>query len=201
MIYNTQSLKQLYKDYKNINQKISLEAKKGNIIRVKRGLYSDNLHLDAPIISNICYAPSYISFEYALSYYGIIPEYVSTYTAPVFNKKNNKRYLLSDVCFDYKSIPNEVFYEGVTFLQNEDNIRYKIATKEKALCDQLYSMYSVRSIKELKVLLFEDLRIDMNELLKFDFDFILEISKKYHSNTLQMFVKFIVGELLNENFD
>ena len=62
-------------------------------------------------------------------------------------------------------------------------------------------MYSVRSIKELKVLLFEDLRIDMNELLKFDFDFILEISKKYHSNTLQLFVKFIVGELLNENFD
>ena len=38
MIYDNNALNILYKDYSNINQKISLETKKGNLIRIKRGL-------------------------------------------------------------------------------------------------------------------------------------------------------------------
>ena len=68
MIYDNNALNILYKDYSNINQKISLETKKGNLIRIKRGLYSNNLKIDAPIIANVCYEPSYISFEYALNH-------------------------------------------------------------------------------------------------------------------------------------
>ena len=45
MIYNNNALNTLYKDYSNINQKISLEIKNGNIIRIKRGLYTDNLKI------------------------------------------------------------------------------------------------------------------------------------------------------------
>ena len=87
MIYDSQALKVKYANYSNINQKISLEEKRGNIIRIKRGLYTDNLLTDAPIIANVCYGPSYLSFEYALSYYGLIPEYVSSYTSATFSKK------------------------------------------------------------------------------------------------------------------
>ena len=43
MIYDSQALKVKYANYSNINQKISLEEKRGNIIRIKRGLYTDNL--------------------------------------------------------------------------------------------------------------------------------------------------------------
>ena len=92
MIYNLQTLKIKYKEYSNLNQKISLEVKKGNLIRIKRGLFTDNLEIDKKVIANLCYGPSYISFEYALSYYGLIPEYVSTITSACFNKKNNKTY-------------------------------------------------------------------------------------------------------------
>ena len=113
MIYDNNALNIIYKDYSNINQKISLETKKGNLIRIKRGLYTNNLKIDAPIIANVCYEPSYISFEYALSYYGLIPEYVTLYTSAVYNKKNNKIYRLKDVSFEYRSIPNDVFHEGI----------------------------------------------------------------------------------------
>ena len=195
MIYDSQALKVKYANYSNINQKISLEEKRGNIIRIKRGLYTDNLLTDAPIIANVCYGPSYLSFEYALSYYGLIPEYVSSYTSATFSKKNNKTYLVSNLCFQYYSIPNEVFSKGITFLVNEKGIRYKIATKEKAICDLLYLKYPVRSIKDLKVMLFDDLRIDYFEFIKLDFKFIKSIAFMYHSNTLYTLVKYIEEEL------
>lgn len=53
----------------------------------------------------------YISFEYALNYYGLIPEYVTLYTSAVYNKKNNKIYRLKDISFEYRSIPNDVFHK------------------------------------------------------------------------------------------
>ena len=196
MIYDSESLKNKYKEYSNINQKLCLEVKNKSLIRVKRGLYTDNLKIDAPIIANICYSPSYLSFEYALSYYGIIPEHVSVYTSATYSKKNNKRYIVNDEVFDYYSIPNEVFSKGIKFLVNENGIRYKMASKEKALCDELYSKYPVRSIKDLKVLLFEDLRIDYDELKSLDLDFIKDIADLYHSNTLNTFVKYIEEDLL-----
>ena len=75
--------------------------------------------------------------------------------------------------------------------EKQKYIRYKIATKEKALCDTLYSKYPVRSIIDLKVLLFNDLRIDEELFLKLDFNFIIKIAPLYHSNTLLTLVKYI----------
>ena len=90
MIYDFQNLRIKYKEYSNIYQKINNECKKGILVKIKRGLYSDDLYNDKEVIANICYNPSYISFEYALSYYGVIPEFVSTFTSATFGKKNNK---------------------------------------------------------------------------------------------------------------
>ena len=194
MIYDLQSLKIRYKDYANINQKISLECKNGKLTRIKRGLYSDDLLGDIEVIANLCYAPSYISFEYALSYYGLIPEFVSTLTSAIYGKKNNKVYKLENAIFEYNSIPDKVFSKGILLKKNQKDLNYKIASKEKALCDMLYLKYPVRSIKDLKYLLFEDLRIDEDELFSLDKDFINEIAPLYHSNTLNTFLKFINKE-------
>lgn len=191
MIYDSQALRSRFKAYSNINQKISLETKKGNLIRIKNGLYSDDLATDAPVISNVCYFPSYISFEYALSYYGLIPEHVSVITSACFGKKNNKVYKAGGLVFEYRSIPDEAFPYGVGFFQSQAGVRYKMASKEKCLCDTLYSKYPVRSIKDLKVLLFEDLRIDKEEFMKLDFGFIKEVAPHYHSNTLSTLIRYL----------
>lgn len=194
MIYDFQSLSIKYKKYSNIYQKINNECKKGILVKIKRGLYSDDLYNDKEVIANICYNPSYISFEYALSYYGVIPEFVSTFTSATFGKKNNKIYHTKDSTFDYRSVPDEVFPMGILIMKNSKDISYKIASKEKALCDLLYSKYPVRSIKDLKTLLFEDIRIDENEFLKMDVEFIKEIAPLYHSNTLNVLKKYLNKE-------
>ena len=191
MIYDFYTLKNKYSNYSNINQKISLEVKKGNLVRVRRGLYTDDFKIDAPVIANVCYGPSYISFEYALYHYGLIPEYVSVYTSACFNKKNNNTYITQNTIFEYRSIPNDVFYYGIIYEKNEKGISYKIASREKAICDILYSKYPVRSIKDLKILLFEDLRIDENEFYKLDFDFIIEMAPFYHSNSIKTLAKYV----------
>ena len=194
MIYDFQSLSIKYKQYSNIYQKINNECKKGILVKIKRGLYSDDLYNDKEVIANICYNPSYISFEYALSYYGVIPEFVSTFTSATFGKKNNKIYHMKDCTFDYKNVPDEVFPMGILIMKNSKDISYKIASKEKALCDLLYSKYPVRSIKDLKILLFEDMRIDENELLKMNVEFIKEIAPFYHSNSLNVLKKYLNKE-------
>ena len=190
MIYDFQSLSVKYKEYSNIYQKINNECKKGILVKIKRGLYSDDLYNDKEVIANICYNPSYISFEYALSYYGVIPEFVSTFTSATFGKKNH----MKDSTFDYRSVPDEVFPMGILIMKNSKDISYKIASKEKALCDLLYSKYPVRSIKDLKILLFEDMRIDENELLKMNVEFIKEIAPLYHSNSLNVLKKYLNKE-------
>ena len=195
MIYDFQSLRIKYKKYSNIYQKINNECKKGILVKIKRGLYTDDLYNDKEVIANICYNPSYISFEYALSYYGVIPEFVSTFTSATFGKKNNKIYHMKDSTFDYRSVPDEVFPMGILIMKNSKDISYKIASKEKALCDLLYSKYPVRSIKELKTLLFEDMRIDENEFLKMNVEFIKEIAPLYHSNTLNVLKKYLSKEI------
>ena len=194
MIYDFQSLRIKYKKYSNIYQKINNECKKGILVKIKRGLYTDDLYNDKEVIANICYNPSYISFEYALSYYGVIPEFVSTFTSATFGKKNNKIYHMKDSTFDYRSVPDEVFPMGILIMKNSKDISYKIASKEKALCDLLYSKYPVRSIKDLKILLFEDMRIDENELLKMNVEFIKEIAPLYHSNSLNVLKKYLNKE-------
>ena len=194
MVYDFQNLRIKYKEYSNIYQKINNECKKGILVKIKRGLYSDDLYNDKEVIANICYNPSYISFEYALSYYGVIPEVVSTFTSATFGKKNNKIYHMKDSTFDYRSVPDEVFPMGILIMKNSKDISYKIASKEKALCDLLYSKYPVRSIKDLKTLLFEDMRIDENEFLKMNFEFIKEIAPLYHSNSLNVLKKYLNKE-------
>ena len=191
MIYDFQSLSIKYKEYSNIYQKINNECKKGILVKIKRGLYSDDLYNDKEVIANICYNPSYISFEYALSYYGVIPEFVSTFTSATFGKKNNKIYHMKDSTFDYRSVPDEVFPMGILIMKNSKDISYKIASKEKALCDLLYSKHPVRSLKDLKTLLFEDMRIDENEILKMNVEFIKEIAPLYHSNSLNVLKKYL----------
>lgn len=198
MIHDFQSLNIKYSKYSNVYQKINNECKKGALVKIKRGLYTDDLYNDKEVIANICYNPSYISFEYALSYYGIIPEYVSTFTSAVFGKKNNKIYYVKDSIFDYRSVPNDVFSKGIIIMKNSKNISYKLASKEKALCDLLYSKYPVRSIKDLKTLMFEDLRIDEDEFLKMDVEFIKEIAPLYHSNSLNALLKYLEKEFNHE---
>ena len=74
MIITTSMLRERYASYSNPMDKIRREAKSGNIIRINRGVYETDRGVDPFLLASSILSPSYISFDYALSFYGMIPE-------------------------------------------------------------------------------------------------------------------------------
>ena len=71
---------------------------------------------------------------------------------------------------------------------------HMIATPEKVLCDKLYTISPVKTIKDLERLLFEDLRIDEDKFYELNKQDILKLALLYHSTNLNLLAKFIKGE-------
>jgi len=65
-----------------------------------------------------------------------------------------------------------------------------IATPEKALCDKLYSIQQAHSQEEFNELLFNDLRIEKEELDRLDWKIIEEIGPMYHRQNLSHLLKY-----------
>ena len=90
-----------------------------------------------------------------------------------------------------------MFSEGLTYLDNGEYI-VKIATKEKAICDSLAKWRTVRSIKDLKELLFIDKRIDEDELANCDFKLMIRLASLYKKSNLDLLIKLIRKEYNHE---
>lgn len=110
-------------------------TKKEIFIRLKQGVYS--LAENIPhsfVIANYIYKPSYISFESALSFYGMIPE--SFYTITSASSKDTKEFEAIGKSFKYMKIKEGSF---VGYCKKEiDGEKVIIAEPEKALADYLY---------------------------------------------------------------
>ena len=191
MIITIEQLKQQYQDYVDIPGKISREIKLGKLFPLVKGVYETDGTVCGAKLTQFIYGPSYLSFDYVLYKQGLIPETVyNTFTCATFNKRRIKTYNNHFGTFIYRDVPKNVFSLGVVAVQ-DGNYTYLEATPEKALCDKLYTVSPVLSIKNLKNLLFEDLRIDeekFNELNKED---LLKLAPLYHSTNLIFLAKFI----------
>ena len=78
------------KEYSNPAAKLSRMAKQGECFPIVRGLYETDRTVPGYLLAGSIYGPSYISFEYALAHYGLIPETVYTITCATFEKKKKK---------------------------------------------------------------------------------------------------------------
>ena len=197
MIQTISMLKEKYKDYANPIDKIKRDADKGIIIRLNRGLYETNRNVNPAFLAGAILSPSYLSFEYALSYYGLIPERVMAITSASLLMRKNKTYVNEFGRFEYSDIPPQVYPEEVIYIEDGEYAN-KIATKEKAICDSLYKWRAVTNINELKELLFLDKRIDEDEFASCDFDILLKIASLYKRKNLDLLVKLIKKEYLHE---
>ena len=172
------------KDYASPKAKLSRMARKGECILITRGLYETDRNVPAYLLAGSIYGPSYISFEYALSMYGLIPEIVHTVTCACFGKKKMKQYNTPFGSFTYRDVPPEAFPLSLE-LKNEGEYWYRIATAEKALCDLLYTVQPVRNRKELTALLYDDLRMEEASLRALDASVISELAENYHSTNVR----------------
>lgn len=184
MIKTTSMLLEELKNYASPKTKLSRMVKKGECFQITRGLYETDKNVSPHLLAGSIYGPSYISFEYALSYYGLIPEAVYTVTSACFDKKKKKRYDTPFGIFTYRDVPAEAFPLYLE-IKSEGKYWYRMASAEKALCDKLYTMEPAKNTGELSVMLFEDLRIEEDEVKRLSIDVIEDLVGKYHSTNVK----------------
>ncbi len=180
----------------NVNAKISYMVKKGELLRLKKGVYAfgdeyQTNSIDRVSVANILYAPSYVSFEYALSYYGLIPERVYEVTSATMRMK--KEFSTPIGRFTYKVVPLQAYALGVDWIYDKTHGGKLIATAEKALCDKIKSDRGIGRLSQAKLEMYleHDLRIDMDLLFSLDVDLIEAIATAYTSSNLHNLVKLI----------
>ena len=87
-------------------QEFVKDHRKDLFLKVRNGLYA--LRADLPVeeaIANRLYAPSYISFEYALARYGIIPE--SIYSITSATTRITREFIVNNKSFTYSRIKKQ----------------------------------------------------------------------------------------------
>ena len=190
MIITTQMLIERYRDYANPNAKIKRLVCSSELFPLTRGVYETDGNAPGYCLAGAIFGPSYLSFDYALSVYGLIPEAVYVYTSATFGKKKAKELENHFGRFAYRDVPPEAYPFGID-VKEENGYIYQMACPEKALCDKLYTMPPVNSQREIEQMLFEDLRIDRSEFIKLDQNSILQIGESYHSNNLKYLMKYL----------
>lgn len=197
MIITSLELKEQVKQYASPRSRISRLIKNKEIIQIRRGLYVDNTGVSKTALAPLIYGPSYISFQWALSHYGLIPEEVKVLTSASFNKNKNKTYKTPLGEFHYYYIPNKIYPYGLRMMQTE-NYSYLIASPEKALCDSVYKISYAINTNDMNMLLLDSWRMEKEDLLKLDKDFIQWIAPLYGKKSLLALAKWFAvrGEML-----
>jgi hypothetical protein len=187
-------LQDYFSDYANPKARIGRLVNQGVLYRLKRGLYIKAASARNAFVlgqaANRIYGPSYVSFVYALRWHGLIPEHVVHITSATYAKGRSKRYDTPVASFLYQDVPSAAYPHDITFAA-DGRRRFLIASAEKALCDTLYQTAGVRSMKQLDLLLFENLRIDPNAFHGLDHNKITLLAGYYKTTTLGSFAKFI----------
>ena len=190
MILTNEIVKLSMQKYSNKNTKICREVKNGNLIKIINGLYETNANVNGYLLAGSIYGPSYLSFEFALSYYGLIPEKVTAFTSATCNKKKKKMYNNAFGTFLYRDVPKNVYPLGIN-LVSEGEYKFQIASPEKALCDKLYTLNPIKNMQELEIVLFDDLRIDYDEFIKLNIVDIEILDNSYHCTNVNLLYKYI----------
>ena len=194
MLVSFDALSQQFAGYTDVKGKIRREVQGGRLVQVARGLYETDARTDGKYLAGAIYGPSYLSSDYALSVHALIPEAVyDTYTSATFRKGKTKRYENAFGTFLYRDVPAAVYPLGVE-IKVESGYSYQIASPEKALCDKLYSLSPVYSVRALNELLFDDLRIDEAAFFALQKDDISQLAPLYRATNLKLLAKFMEGK-------
>jgi predicted transcriptional regulator of viral defense system len=135
-------------------RRLSEWQEKGYIKKIIKGYYIfSGLNINEKVIfeiANRIYSPSYISFEMALAYYGLIPESVYGITCASTRKTSHFKTPVGD--FFYRTIRPKLYF-GFELLKNNEKL-FKLASPEKAFLDFFYIKTELRdtaSFREMRV--------------------------------------------------
>lgn len=186
-----------------LNYWVKTLVSRGDIIPLKRGLFVSRNYLlkikGQPLLfdkyreylAGLLRAPSYISLEYALSKYGIIPDVPFAITS--ITNKSSRTFANDFGTFVFRNVKEQLFcgYKEDLF---EDKIYY-IATPAKALFDLIYlRKFSATAFdKEIE----DGLRINWDEFTKNDFEELKNYTERSDKRKMERFLEVIVkGKLI-----
>jgi len=157
-----------------IRRQVREWVQKGYLLSLKRGLYLFDKgyrkkNVSPLFIANYLLSPSYISLEYALYYYGLIPEKVTVFTSITTKKTMVYSNFLSK--FEYRSVKKDLFF-GFKEIQDE-GLSISISLPEKAVLDLIYLNTDFKGSFDY----FDSLRFQNLEIL--DIDRLKVFKKKY----------------------
>lgn len=177
-----------------IHNGISRGIKSSELIQLRRGLYLFNKSLQKNsvskfLIANKLYGPSYISFESALSFHGLIPEAVYTTTSACYQRK--KKIFENNLgVFSFNYIPCSNFFLDVKY---ENGLL--VASPLRALFDYIY--FYKKSYVEFDDIVC-DLRIERELLFEvvktYKFNEMQELAELYKKNNVRDFFNLLIME-------
>ena len=135
-------------------------VQQGKLIRLRQGYYtfpSFKENGDAPFyFANKIYAPSYVSLQSALSFYGMIPEGVVHITSVTARKTASFHNPFGE--YSYRSVKPQLMFGYTSEKSNLTNTwSILLALPEKALLDLLYLNPQYNSEKDM-----QELRLDID---------------------------------------
>ncbi len=198
---DSQTLLAHLSDYQNPRDWIARMVKKGALLRLKNGFFliaSRFLRgeVDYPYeqVANLLYGPSYVSLEWALSFYHFIPERVSIVTSVTIGSK--KEFTTPIGNFTYRYLSRVRYSIGIAQKEIEGQIGgFLMATPEKALADWVFFTCKELNKEELLRDLLEAKRIEKESLQSLNKEVMEEIAKQYKSEVVRNLYSVITREL------
>lgn len=181
------------KAYKNPRVKLNHLLKIKALIRVKKGIYIFGKDFSRhpysqEVLANMIYGPSYVSLEWACQYYRLIPEKVTTVTS--ITTQRSRQFRTPTGLFTYNHLPIQVYPVGVTLIKFSNIQQALFATKEKALADLLRLRRGRFSSKKmLKETLFEDLRVEEDDIKGLDLELLKAIYKAQPHSSIKFLIQ------------
>ena len=182
--------------YRAPAKKIHDLMKAGVLIGVKKGIYAFSPdYARGPVcketLANLIYGPSCISLEYALAFHGLIPERVETITS--VTPKRDKRFETPLGVFSYRYLSNQKYREVISLIWMDPKHPVLMASPEKALCDYvvLNKIAHIENGEDARKFLVEDLRIDPDNLKKFDLLSLHRLNRTYRSKGVDVILAYL----------
>jgi len=199
-VFDYNQLMTVLSGYSKPRDVVTALLRQQKIIRLRKGLYIfSDIWSKQPVpiepLANLIYGPSAISLDYALSFYGLIPEKVTAITSVAPGRSRVFETPLGR--FSFTHIPEQVFSFGLT-AEKSGSFQWLIAMPVKALADKVWTdkRFKPTSPASFESYLFDDLRIDEATLMDFaKAEKLLEIKTRYATRKVGWMVDFLIKKM------
>ncbi len=189
--FDYQTLLYSLRRYERPRDKITSLLRQGAVIRVKKGIYVfgpkyARRPFSREILANLIYGPSCISLDFALHYYGLIPERVEAVTSVTCGR--GRRFATPAGLFIYRQIPVGAYPIGIDQIQLEGGRSFLMAVPEKALADKIQDDRGtgIRNQDDMRRYLTWNLRVDAESLGKLRTETLSILAEHYGSRRLRL---------------